>query len=65
MCYRQLYNGRCRTPYNDQKLSTRADCCCSMGEAWGALCELCPSRYTPQYQELCLDSGFLIDGQGK
>lgn len=35
-----------------------------MGEAWGPSCELCPSRYSPQYQELCLDSGFLIDGQG-
>lgn len=42
-----------------------ADCCCSMGEAWGESCELCPVRYTPEYQELCLDSGFLIDGRGK
>ncbi|XP_072384771.1 fibrillin-1-like [Diabrotica undecimpunctata] len=63
MCYRQLINGRCRAPYNELKLSTMADCCCSMGEAWGPHCDLCPSRYTPQYQELCLDSGFLVDGK--
>lgn len=64
MCYRQLVNGRCKAPHNELKLSTMADCCCSMGEAWGPQCELCPSRYTPQYQELCLDSGFLVDGKG-
>ncbi|KAJ8945200.1 hypothetical protein NQ318_013650 [Aromia moschata] len=63
LCYRQLINGRCRTPYIELKKATRADCCCSMGEAWGPQCELCPARFTPQYQELCLDSGFLIDGQ--
>ncbi|XP_018574078.1 fibrillin-2-like [Anoplophora glabripennis] len=63
MCYRQLINGRCRTPYNELKKASKADCCCSMGEAWGPQCELCPARFSPQYQELCLDSGFLIDGQ--
>ncbi|KAJ8963502.1 hypothetical protein NQ314_005581 [Rhamnusium bicolor] len=63
LCYRQLSNGRCRTPFNELKKSTKADCCCSMGEAWGPQCELCPTRFSPQYQELCLDSGFLIDGQ--
>lgn len=35
-----------------------------MGEAWGPNCELCPSKYSPQYQELCLESGFTVDGQG-
>lgn len=36
-----------------------------MGEAWGPRCETCPSKYSPQYQELCMESGITIDGQGK
>lgn len=47
------------------KRVTKADCCCSMGEAWGPRCELCPPKYSPLYQELCLESGFTVDGQGK
>lgn len=65
VCFRQLIHGRCTTHNRELKHVTKADCCCSMGEAWGPQCEHCPSKYSPQYQELCLDSGFTIDGQGK
>lgn len=63
-CFRQLVHGRCTTHNRELKHVTQADCCCSMGEAWGPHCELCPSKYSPQYQELCLDSGFTVDGKG-
>ncbi|CAH1374115.1 unnamed protein product [Tenebrio molitor] len=63
VCFRKLIHGRCTTHNREMKHVTKADCCCSMGEAWGPQCELCPSKYTPQYQELCLDSGFTVDGQ--
>lgn len=64
-CFRQLVNGRCNTHNRELKHATKADCCCSMGQAWGPRCELCPFKHSPQYQELCLDSGFKVDGQGK
>lgn len=35
-----------------------------MGQAWGQRCERCPYKYSPEYQKLCLDSGFTSDGQG-
>lgn len=57
-------NGRCTTHNRELKHSTKAECCCSMGQAWGPRCERCPYKYSPEYQELCLDSGFTSDGQG-
>ncbi|XP_017775669.1 PREDICTED: fibrillin-2-like [Nicrophorus vespilloides] len=62
-CFRQLIHGRCTTHNREMRRVTKADCCCSMGEAWGSNCEICPSKYSPQYQELCLESGFTVDGQ--
>ncbi|XP_050313522.1 fibrillin-2-like [Anthonomus grandis grandis] len=59
-CYR---NQQCTTRFEHAFKSTRADCCCSMGEAWGPTCETCPEKYSAQYTELCLDSGFLITGE--
>lgn len=64
-CFRQLVNGRCTTHNRELKHATKAECCCSMGQAWGPRCERCPYKYSPEYQELCLDSGFTSDGQGK
>lgn len=64
ICFRQLVHGRCTSHNRESKYVTYADCCCSMGAAWGPSCELCPARYSPQYQDLCLESGFLINGQG-
>lgn len=63
-CFRQLVNGHCTTHNRELKHSTKAECCCSMGQAWGPRCEHCPHKYSPEYQKLCLDSGFTSDGQG-
>ncbi|GJQ88324.1 hypothetical protein Trydic_g3801 [Trypoxylus dichotomus] len=62
-CYRQLIHGRCPAHQREIIKATKADCCCSMGEAWGPRCEICPSKYSPQYQELCMESGITFDGQ--
>ncbi|CAH0559244.1 unnamed protein product [Brassicogethes aeneus] len=63
LCYRTLIHGRCANHHNQLKQVTKADCCCSMGEAWGQSCEHCPPKFSPQYQELCLESGFLVTGE--
>lgn len=31
----------------------RAQCCCTLGVAWGPECELCPAHGTPERAELC------------
>lgn len=64
LCFSKLIHGRCTTHNRETKKVTKADCCCTMGEAWGPRCELCPSKYSPQYQDLCLESGITVDGQG-
>lgn len=38
------------------------DCCCTMGAAWGARCERCPQIGTSAHKELCLETGYSIDG---
>ena len=43
-----------------------SDCCCTMGEGWGASeydCEICPSRGTLDFDDLCLESGFGSEGE--
>lgn len=32
---------------------TKSTCCCSVGRAWGARCELCPDVDTEEYKTLC------------
>ena len=42
-CYLMLTGGRCLT--HDPRLpvtTTKAQCCCSNGAAWGQACEKCP-----------------------
>ncbi|XP_069699509.1 fibrillin-2-like isoform X2 [Periplaneta americana] len=61
-CFRQLVGGRC-TSHTDGLMSvTRADCCCTMGAAWGPHCEICPTPTSDDYQDLCLESGYSVDG---
>jgi len=36
-----------------------------MGTAWGPQCEYCPRRGSAEYDELCLEAGYSIDGTGK
>ncbi|KAF7284743.1 hypothetical protein GWI33_021612 [Rhynchophorus ferrugineus] len=61
ICYRNRECGNQNGHY--LKKSTKANCCCTMGEAWGPRCEACPSRFSLEYQELCLESGYLITGE--
>ena len=49
---------------------TKADCCCTMGAAWGysengtdPSCEVCPRRGTFDFDKLCRESGFSAQGQ--
>ncbi|KAG1700053.1 Fibrillin-2 [Nymphon striatum] len=45
---------------------TRMACCCSIGKAWGDLCDPCPSLGTDEYQELCSHTpGTVIQPDGK
>jgi fibulin 1/2 len=64
-CFRQLVAGRCTSRTDGLKPVTRADCCCTMGAAWGPHCEICPSPTSDDYQDLCLESGYSVDGHGK
>lgn len=63
-CFLQTIGGRCTARTSDLKTVTKADCCCTMGAAWGSHCEICPSKDSENYNELCLDKGFSITGQG-
>ena len=63
-CFRQLMNGRCTTRTDGLMQVTKADCCCTMGAAWGLMCEHCPSKGSEAYEELCLEVGYSVDGNG-
>ncbi|XP_073977329.1 fibrillin-2-like isoform X3 [Rhodnius prolixus] len=63
-CFPHLSNGRCiMMPGEVRNGVTKADCCCTMGAAWGPLCEHCPLAGTARYTSLCLESGINIHGQ--
>lgn len=49
----ESYNGRtaCTKPVGDTV--TKSTCCCSIGKAWGPLCEVCPERDSEEYKLLC------------
>lgn len=52
----------CTRPVGD--LMTRATCCCSVGNAWGPLCESCPNVGSEEYNNMCPGgSGFRPNGQ--
>lgn len=63
-CFRQLMNGRCTTRTDGLMQVTKADCCCTMGAAWGLMCEHCPTKGSEAYEELCLEVGYSVDGNG-
>ncbi|ESO94529.1 hypothetical protein LOTGIDRAFT_232356 [Lottia gigantea] len=51
-CYRRFENGRCLEPRPVN--TTRDQCCCTKGEAWGGYnCEICPSEGDPGFRHLC------------
>ena len=57
-------NGRCTTRTDGLMQVTKADCCCTMGAAWGLMCEHCPFKGSEAYEELCLEVGYSVDGHG-
>jgi len=65
-CYRQLVGGKCVTRESTALAqTTKADCCCTIGAAWGPRCERCPQPDSAAHKELCLESGYSVDGSGK
>lgn len=63
-CFRQLMSGMCTTHTDGLMQVTKADCCCTMGAAWGPMCEHCPRKGSEEYEELCLEVGYSVDGHG-
>lgn len=62
-CFRQLVGGKCVTRESSAVTqATKADCCCTLGVAWGARCERCPQAGTSAYSELCLEAGYSVNG---
>ncbi|XP_065299649.1 fibrillin-2-like isoform X2 [Dermacentor albipictus] len=44
--------------------SSREDCCCSIGAAWGPRCQACPLWDTREYRQLCpFEKGSTKDGK--
>ncbi|GBP21742.1 Fibrillin-3 [Eumeta japonica] len=61
-CYRSLVSGECQPePWTSgghggattPTQVTKAQCCCTLGAAWGAECELCPQPGSPERMDLC------------
>uniref|UniRef100_A0A6I8NKN1 Latent-transforming growth factor beta-binding protein 1 n=1 Tax=Ornithorhynchus anatinus TaxID=9258 RepID=A0A6I8NKN1_ORNAN len=61
-CYRLITSGRqCMHPLSVQ-LSKQL-CCCSVGKAWGPLCEKCPLPGTAAFKEICPGGmGYTVSG---
>ena len=45
-CFTSLSNGRCLSHANQLRRTTKSQCCCGMGAAWGPRCEKCPRSGT-------------------
>ncbi|XP_037874370.1 fibrillin-1 isoform X2 [Bombyx mori] len=43
---------------------TKAQCCCTLGAAWGSECELCPAPGSPARLDLCTAVNLTPGGQG-
>ncbi|XP_022906889.2 fibrillin-2-like [Onthophagus taurus] len=63
-CFRKLTRGDRCTPHHREMIAmTKAECCCALGEAWGAKCELCPQKFSSLYNDMCMDSGIVSTGE--
>lgn len=53
-CYLTYDSGQCLNPMVQPQ--TKMLCCCSMGAAWGNLCEKCPGERTRKYsiETICI-----------
>lgn len=56
-CYLTYDNGQCLNPMVQPQ--TKMLCCCSMGAAWGSLCEKCPGERTREYSHQITRSLFV------
>ncbi|XP_026325907.1 fibrillin-2-like isoform X2 [Hyposmocoma kahamanoa] len=73
-CYRSLVSGRCtpepwpRNGYTSTPTApsyvTKAQCCCTLGVAWGPECEICPVPGTIDRMELCTPENINPDKNG-
>ncbi|CAL1273321.1 unnamed protein product [Larinioides sclopetarius] len=63
VCYLQYDKGRCLRPFDG--LYKKMLCCCSLGVAWGHVCEPCPRPGTEAFNELCVKGfGYYYDKPG-
>ncbi|KAG8223124.1 hypothetical protein J437_LFUL000545 [Ladona fulva] len=62
-CFRQLVGGKCTSHTDGLMKVTRADCCCTMGAAWGPRCQPCPRQGSEEYNHLCMEIGMSVDGK--
>lgn len=55
ICYAGHYypDGKPRCLYDVISSVTRAECCCSIGNAWGPRCEPCPKRGSQEFEKIC------------
>lgn len=64
-CFSEVLQAACQAPSSSGEVTTRAECCCGGGRAWGPRCELCPLPGTSAHRKLCPHgSGYTADGQG-
>nr|XP_018912347.1 PREDICTED: fibrillin-2-like [Bemisia tabaci]XP_018912348.1 PREDICTED: fibrillin-2-like [Bemisia tabaci] len=62
-CYEHVTNGKCLLHNHTGLEVTRAQCCCTMGVAWGSQCLPCPARNSEEFHSLCpQQSGYAFDG---
>uniref|UniRef100_A0A8D1TIW8 Fibrillin 3 n=1 Tax=Sus scrofa TaxID=9823 RepID=A0A8D1TIW8_PIG len=63
-CFSEVLQAACQAPSSSGEVTTRAECCCGGGRAWGPRCELCPLPGTSAHRKLCPHgSGYTADGQ--
>ena len=60
-CFNERRGRMCLSPRAENQ--TLADCCCTLGKAWGGQCERCPRQGTQAFRDMCpLGAGRTRDG---
>lgn len=64
--YHNTYTPLLIPPYNflTPPFSPRAQCCCTLGAAWGPECEICPAPGTQDRMDLCSPTSIMHSGGG-
>uniref|UniRef100_A0A8C3X9N4 Fibrillin 3 n=1 Tax=Catagonus wagneri TaxID=51154 RepID=A0A8C3X9N4_9CETA len=61
-CFSEVLQATCQAPSGSGEVTTRTECCCGGGRAWGPRCELCPLPGTSAHRTLCPHgSGYTAD----